>query len=778
MSIWPKGARTLPIRRILALIFLGAVLFVVAARTLSAPPLSSSATSSQMVVAADGSLLRLTLAGDDQYRLWTDLDAFPQHTSEAILLKEDRYFRYHPGVNPSALIRAAWKTCFTSKRQGGSTLTMQLARRLYHLNTRKPLGKLRQIVLACWLEARYSKDALLEAYFNLAPMGANIEGIPAAARIYFNKEISQLSLAESLALAVLPQNPGKRGKFGDDQQKARQQLAGQWRQAHPEDEESSLADQVMGIGANRQQLPFAAPHLVNQLLKEKKERRIQTTLNPQMQSLLERLVHQYIQERSGVGITNAAVLLVDHRSMEVRAMMGSADFFNQKIQGQVNGVRARRSPGSTLKPFLYGLALDQGRIHPLSVLHDTPSAFGPYQPENFDGRFLGPVSAQDALIRSRNVPAVELANQLHYPRLYDLLKQAGISYLQPEEHYGLSLILGGGELTMEDLAGLYGMLANNGQYSPLRYCLQDAEPATTRLLSPQAAFLVKEMLKANPRPGSATAARRGDLDIAWKTGTSWGFRDAWTAGIIGDYVVIVWIGNFDGRPNPAFVSLKAAAPLFFRIADALPLILPKKEVEPAKIPDGLSRIEVCTASGDLPNRWCPQKSITWFIPGVSPIRVSNLHRPVYINIQTGKAACPPFDPEKTRMEIFEFWPSDITALFKEAGLPRRLPPEPDTGCKQAVVAENQEDAPRIRSPLSQVTYTLRETNPQESIDLQATVAGDSESVFWFAGTLYLGRSDRGQPLPWRPTSSGTIEITAVDDSGRSSSREIEVVFIP
>lgn len=770
-------------RRILLPVFLILAVFLLVSRLLPAPLLFSQVTSSRIVVADDGSLMRLTLASDDQYRLWTALENFPQHTVQALLLKEDRAFYFHPGVSPSALIRALWRTYLHNDRQGGSTLTMQLARRLYHLHTRNVPGKLKQMFLAFWLEARYSKAAILEAYLNLAPMGANIEGFPAAALIYFDKEIRQVSLAESIALAVLPQKPSQRGRFNEEQQQARQQLAAKWVSNHPEDHDRAAAEQATLVGRSRQQLPFVAPHLAQQLLAQhpqrQDEQRIETNLNPRLQKILERLVHQYLGERSGSGIVNATALLVDRRTMAVRAMVGSADFFNTSIQGQVNGIRGKRSPGSTLKPFIYGLALDQGLIHPLSILYDAPSAFGPYQPENFDGRFAGPISAKDALIRSRNVPAITLASQLKNPNLHGLLKSAGVGRLRSAKQYGLTLALGGGELSMEELAGLYAMLANDGMFRPLRYLRNDQQTVGTSLLSPQAAFLVKEMLRANPRPGHTPAgARNHGWKVAWKTGTSWGFRDAWSVGLVGDYVLAVWVGNFDGRPNPSFVSLKAAAPLFFRIADALPLTLPEEHPEPETIPAGVSQVEVCTASGDLPNHWCPQKSFTWFIPGTSPIRVSTLHRPVYIDQRTGKAACPPFDPMTTRTEIFEFWPSDIQTLFREAGLPRRLPPEPDSRCPQAAIIDDHGEAPRIQSPLTYVTYTLHASKPDEIIDLHASVGAESESIYWFADNRFLGHTTRDLSLPWRPVSSGRIEITAVDEHGRSSSRQIEVTFIP
>ena len=421
--------------------------FLLVAHLSPAPSLCQGIPFSQLLCAEDGQMLRLTLAWDGQYRLWTPLEDIAPQVKDALLLKEDQYFYLHPGFNLSALLRATWSTYLRQQRQGGSTLTMQLARQLYHLNTRTIPGKLYQIGCALWLEARYSKDDIFEAYCNLAPMGANIQGLGAAARIYFNKPASRLSLAEGLSLAVMPQNPAKRYQFNREQQQARQRLTQAWLQRHPEDEPllTPLLTSDL-LGRTRQQLPFLAPHFCDFVLKQRQngsQQRITTTLDLELQQMIEELVHRYVETKQNKGIVNAAVLLVDSQTMAVKALVGSADFFDRSLQGQVNGVLAQRSPGSTLKPFLYGLALDQGLIHSRSILRDLPANFGSYQPENFDGRFSGPISAEEALIRSRNVPAIALANRLSSPTLYELLKTAGITGLRSKNHYGLSLVLGG-----------------------------------------------------------------------------------------------------------------------------------------------------------------------------------------------------------------------------------------------------------------------------------------------------------------------------------------------
>lgn len=737
-------------------------------------PLSAFAPSSTAVLAADGTLLRLTLAEDEQYRLWVPLENISPTLIEAVKLQEDRWFYWHPGINPPALVRGAWETYTGGNRQGGSTLTMQLARLIYGLNTRTPVGKLRQIGAALWLEARYSKHDILEAYLNLAPYGGNIQGVGAASLVYFGKTPDRLTLPETLTLAVIPQRPNHAAP-----RLARDRLFQRWQQEFPVSAaEKELLKLPLPLRSLRQ-LPFAAPHFAEQILAESPTSRhtLQTTLQPRLQSLLERHIRQYIVQNQLRGLKNATAMLVDTRNQAVVALVGSADYSNADIDGQVNGTLAKRSPGSTLKPFIYGLAFDQGVIHPQSILKDAPTAFGPFQPENFDGRFVGPITAHDALIHSRNIPAVHVASKLKQPSLYGFLKTAGISRLQSEQHYGLALVLGGGEVTMEELATLYTMLANQGTLRPLRTLADAPDGDAMQLLSPEASYMVLDILRDNPRPDGVTMARGGRWDIAWKTGTSWGFRDAWTAGVVGPYVLVVWIGNFDGSSNPAFIGIEAAAPLFFRIADALPITLPQ-ERQPLRLPPRtLKKVAVCAASGDLPNAWCPQTADTWFIPGKSPIRVSTLHRPVVVDNRTGRAACPPYDPSATHTEIAEFWSSDMMRLFREAGMPRR--PPPTASCAGAGIPNDESDVPHITSPLLSVAYTLRLSRPQETIALQATAGADARSLYWFSDKNYLGSLPSASGgLPWRPETAGWHSLTVVDDKGRSATRDIRVEIMP
>ncbi|HCU25343.1 MAG TPA: penicillin-binding protein 1C [Deltaproteobacteria bacterium] len=767
-------------RLLLILAFLLSVL--AGLRLLPHPSLREFKALSTAIYDRNGELLRLTLAKDEQYRLWLPLEKMDPRLVEAVQLYEDHFFYWHPGFNPLALLRSAFATYAQGNKQGGSTLTMQVARNLYRISSRKLGGKFKQILAAAWLELRYSKREILEAYLNLAPYGGNIEGAATASRIYFHKTPRQLTLPETLTLAVIPQNPNRRGlsRSGSEELlEARRRLFSRWLARHPDAARYAEELQTAPHFFSAADLPFRAPHFTDKLLAEARRNpdfkpgEWFSSLELHLQSSLERTLAQFLSHQSEQGIQNAAALLLDRQTGEVQALVGSADYFNEKIHGQVSGVTAKRSPGSTLKPFVYALGMDQGLLHPRTILKDAPTSFGPFSPENFDGRFAGPIAAEDALTRSRNIPAVSVAEKLSHPTFYEFLQKAEISRLAPQAHYGLTLVLGGGELTMEELARLYLMLANRGVALPVLE-LREENPLKKnppRLLSEEAAFIALQMLEGNPRPDTGMPA---SPPVAWKTGTSWGFRDAWTAGIFGRYVLVVWVGNFDGTGNPAFVGIHSAAPLFFKIVDAVRgegLDPGTPELPP---PTDAVRLEVCATSGDLPNEWCPERVMTWFIPGKSPIKLSTLHRPVKIDTRTGKPTCE--DGTHVKTEVFEFWPGDLLRLFREAGLPRREAPILPH-CAGAISPGNLGKGPQILAPRRGLTYLFRLSKPTP-LALRANAGEARQNLFWFVDEGFIGQSGDGQALAWTPLKAGRHQIQVLDAEGKGDSREVAVEFIP
>src|SRR5215471_6324310 len=586
------------------------------------PPLLDGISFSQCVGDRNGKLLRVTLSADQKFRIWTQLEKISPDLIDATLRYEDKYYARHPGVNPIALARGAAELLRLHRATtGGSTITMQLARLCFRLHTRTISGKLEQIMRALEFERHYSKHQILEAYLNLAPYGRNLEGIGAASEIYFDKSASKLSRPESIALSVIPQSPSRRALHTDRDNHSVNLAQSSWydRAAVDTGAEFSMREFRPHIQAERK---FLAPHFVQEVLEASHGRdQIITTLDLEKQRAIERRVTDYVANNRNRGIENAAVFLVDTRTMDVLAQVGSADFYRADINGQVDGTRSLRSPGSTLKPFVYALGLEQGLIHPLSILADAPRSFGEYNPENFDREFLGPIRACDALARSRNIPAVELTSHLAHPTFYQFLKKSGVQLPKAESFYGLALPLGGEEVSTQDLVRLYSALANNGEMRPLRYVTRDGNSKPKRILSPEAAFLTLEMLGNVPRPEMNCADGSHSARVYWKTGTSHGFRDAWSIAVFDHYALGVWVGNFDGRANPAFVGRTAAGPLLSQIIDSLRAAWPEPTM-PHQPPPGtnLKRVEFCALSGDVPNKFCTQRVEGWFIPGVSPIK--------------------------------------------------------------------------------------------------------------------------------------------------------------
>ena len=764
---------------LLTLILLGAGALIGWAHLQPKPPLLEGVKWSSAVCDRDGRLLRLTLSEDGMYRLPVRIPDVSRETVEATLRYEDKYYYEHPGVNPFALARAAWDTWRGPRSIGASTVTMQVARRLQNINTRTFSGKVDQILWALRYDAHYSKDEILAAYFSLAPYGGNVEGIEAAAEVYFGKHAAMLGTAESIALSVVPQNPVKRHPVtGADFEKARLKageaaLAGGF-------VSERLAPSVRGpltvLGTEK--LPFEAPHFTRLVSRLNSAPTVRTTLSLPLNKALEGILRQSVERLSAYGISNGALTVVDTRTMEVLAHVGSVDFFSNAIAGEVDGVLARRSPGSTLKPFIYGLALDQGLIHSRSVLVDAPKNFRGYVPENADRRFRGPLPATDALNLSRNVPAIALAQQLK-PDLYDFLNAAGAGLRETREHYGLSIVLGGAEIRMNTLAALYSSLNTGGILKPLRRLTDSGDDASGRaLLSPEAAWIVRSMLLEG---GETVSVEGVSVPLLWKTGTSNGYRDAWTAGLAGPYAVVVWLGNFSGRSSAYLQGAAAAQPLFrsvaMRVLTDRAFLVDQAAVDRmyAK-PDGVTEEDVCRSTGDLAKTpegavRCADTVKAWFIPGKSPIRDTGILREILIDEETGLRACREI-PGRTRRVVWEFWPTHYQETFLAAGIVKRPPPAWTEGCggNEPPVGA----APVIVSPRAGTVYFAGTADRQFArMTLEAGTEPDVRVVYWFADGSFVGAVKAGKPLVWK-CRPGTVTVTAVDDRGRRTSRTVTI----
>lgn len=739
---------------------------------------------SREVYDRNGKLLRLTLSGDEQFRAYRPLKQIDEKLKQAVILSEDRYFYYHWGVNPISLFRAVF-SLNQSRPYGASTITMQMVRLRDKIYTKNFLGKILQILRATQAEFLYSKDQILEAYLNLTPYGANIEGVGAASQIYFGKSSGQLSLPESLLLAVIPQNPVKRSLQEQTQTKAfeaRDRLYEEWQKIFPTAKKIKMDLQLPLISKKIVELPFLAPHFVNYVVSKTPSDingAIKTSLDLRTQELLEQKLTNYIKGKSKFGVSNGAVLLIQKNTREIKAWVGSNNFFDSGISGQIDAITTKRSPGSTLKPFLYGLALQEGLIHPQTLLYDSPSSFGQYDPENFDRSYKGPLSAEEALIQSRNIPAIYLASRLKQKSLYQLLAEVDAGLPQNEKYYGLAISLGSAEVTPLTVAGLYTAIGNFGKWAPLKFNLESPQTKESKVFSSESSFMVLDMLKKNSRSDSPLLdeVSKSKLPVAWKTGTSYGFRDAWTAGVIGDHVLVVWLGNFDNSANPALVGREIASPLFFEIAE---LLKGKGLVKPGDWENMLGLkirpTDVCSLTGGFSRGICPHTKKTWFQPGVSPIDDCNVHREYLVSQRTGKRVCHVSSSGPTKTEVYEFWPSDIVQLFAKFGLPYKKAPAFESNCEQAEAGLAA--IPEIVSPKQDLIYAVRfnKKDGYEKIPLKAKVDQEIKKVFWFANQKPLGESLPEETLLVE-LSPGDYDITLVDDHGQVATRPFQVQLI-
>jgi penicillin-binding protein 1C len=542
-------------------------------------PLAQAAQVSATIVDRNGKLLRAYAMADGRWRLPVDAKTGVDPGYLKLLLAyEDRRFYSHAGVDPLALGRAAFQLVTRGHIvSGGSTITMQLARLMEPRRERSVYAKLRQVVRALQIERQLTKDQVLDLYLALAPFGGNLEGVRAASIAYFGKEPKRLSLAESALLVALPQSPENRrlDRHPNVAQIARDRVLDRMVEDGGVLAQDASQAKSVPVSRLRKPMPILAPHSADQAMANVKDADvIALTLDSSLQKVLEALARD---RAAALGPNiSIAIIAVDNESGDVLARIGSPDYFDDRRAGQVDMTRAVRSPGSTLKPFIYGLAFEDGFVHPESLIDDRPIRFGSYAPENFDMTFQGTVPVRKALQLSLNVPAVALLERVGASRLSSRLKQAGANLVLPKDEVpGLAMGIGGVGVTLQDLAQLYSGLARLGSTRPLREIVnaKDDQREPMRLMDQVAAWQVGNVLIGTPPPENAAHNR-----IAFKTGTSYGYRDAWSVGFDGRITIGVWVGRPDGAPVPGLVGRTAAAPILFDAfarTGKIPAALPK-----------------------------------------------------------------------------------------------------------------------------------------------------------------------------------------------------------
>jgi len=759
---------------------------------------------STVVEFADGSPAHVFLSPDDRYRMAVTPEdlagggpgSIDPDYLEALLRFEDKRFHHHPGVDPIAVFRSAVANLRHGRVvSGASTLTMQLVR-LLEPRPRTLGSKAIEAVRAVQLETLMSKDEILAAYLTFLPFGRNVEGVPAASWGYFGHGPEELTPEEIAVLLAVPQRPTTRYPTAENRDRlreARDEIAA-WLVAEGVDlgdgsgkgTERVDADRLLaqvaaaGVPERIRALPRHAPHAAYWLAERRSSpdagRPIETTLDRGSQLLAERLMAAAHPELAIRGIHNGAVVVVDHRRSVVRALVGNFDFWDDDHGGQIAGFDVPRSPGSALKPFIYALALDRGLALPEQLVRDVPVAYGDYAPSNYDGELTGLVPLEDALSHSLNIPFVRLLGRVGVERFVGTLHGAGVESLRSQPgYYGLSAAIGAVEVTPLELAGLYAGLARDGRFRPLRWLREEAKasgaaPRGEAAFAPGAAYLTRRALRRRDRPDFPARRRLQGAPAAihWKTGTSYGHRDAWAAGSGRDHTAVVWLGNFDNRPSVDLVGAEAAGPLLFDLLEAVAdRSLPTVAERP---PADLERVEVCAYSGHLPTRACPHRQHALALRRHVPTTRCPYHAAIDVDLDTGLALNPTCRAgRRWETRSYVVWPASVRRFLAQGHRVLPSPPSLDPACETAT----RSTPPAILSPPEGQVLVLLPGVPvsDQEVPLQAESAAGE--LAWFVDGELLGKTPADERLWWLPT-PGRHEIVVVDETGQTARRHLEV----
>jgi penicillin-binding protein 1C len=724
-------------------------------------------------LAADDSLLRMRLSSDGTYRLPIPLGEVSPQVVQGFVAYEDKWFWLHPGVNPVAVLRALRLNFFSDHvLSGASTIPMQLAKQL-DLRPRNFLSKLRETFRALQLEARYSKKEILEFYLNRVPMGGNLQGVGAASLFYFGRPVNELSWAEASLLISLPRSPTARRPdlhpeaALEGRNRVLDRLRGKLEKIPTEAEARQIP-----VPSRRFPNPRRAPQFVDRAdqLAGFPSGVTRLTLDPAYQDLAAKRLREAVEGLKPRGVRNGSLIVVDNHTMEILAYVGSVNL-EEKDGGQVNCANILRSPGSALKPFLYALSLDEGILTPRQILTDLPRDYGSFKPANYEGVFSGVVPAREALARSLNLPAVDLESQLQSRNggLRQWIRGLGFGgEKRADLDPGLSMVLGGYPVTLEEMVSLYAALANGGFWRPLKFFRGETGMISTRkkILSPEASFLTTEMLSEVHRPDlprswefSPTRSR-----VAFKTGTSFGYRDAWCVGVTPDYTIGVWLGNASAKGSSALIASETAAPVVLELFHEWT----RSKDHWFSMPPGLALRKVCPLTGYPVGEACPLGVDDPYIPGVSRREPCDVHRKIFIRKSDGREACfacMTGSNKAYQEKTVEVWPPDVQWFFRKSGKKHEVIPDHVPGCTRTL----SRSGPRILSPSPGAQYEIKASLPlpAQRVALVAQSGADVGELYWFLGTRLIARGKPEEPLFWEPE-PGRWEVTVVDSRGRSA----------
>ncbi|MFU9002826.1 peptidoglycan glycosyltransferase PbpC [Proteus sp. TSJ240517] len=724
-----------------------------------------------IVTAQDGTPLWRFADKEGVWRYHVKLaDVSPEYL-EALITYEDRWFYQHPGVNPMAILRAAWQDLSSGRIvSGGSTLSMQVAR-LIDPHSHTLGGKIKQLWRTLQLEWYYSKDEILEIYLNRAPFGGTLEGIGAASWAYLGKSPADLSAGEATLMAVLPQAPSRLrpDRYPERAQAARDKVLDRLAeyQIWPQEKVDEIKEEQVLLAPR--QTPQLAPLLARRMYNEKREPVITTTIDINIQRQLEDIANQWKYQLADK--TSLAILVVDHTDMSVKGYVGSADFNDNSRFGHVDMISAWRSPGSTLKPFIYALALDEGLIHAESLLQDVPRRFDNYRPGNFDSDFNGAVSASEALSRSLNLPAVQLIEVYGAKKFAAKLRH---NHLEMRFPYGsepnLALILGGTATRMDELVSAFSALARQGKTAPLRF--KPEQIIENRVLMSQgAAWIVRRILagEARPRPDSAISPV---VPLAWKTGTSYGYRDAWSIGVNARYTIGVWVGRPDGTPVAGQFGFATAVPIMNQVNNLLTgYFYQNKQRPPTDLrPNSVTAATICWPTGKaLPKEDsnCRVSRRSWILDNTIPPTLLNdsqegilgINEKIWLDDE-GKRTGP--NCPNAELKDIALWPIALEAWLPEKERrAKRLPPISET-CPPI-----KEDIIPLFISGIRAGDLLRPLPGETNLEITVSTQGGSGMQWWFLNGEQIGKTENGETFSYLLEKRGKYQLSVLDLSGQT-----------
>jgi len=740
---------------------------------------------SAIIVAEDGTPLRSFTNDKGVWRYPISLKQVSPHYLEALLNYEDRYFYSHPGVNPGALLRAAWQRISNGRIiSGGSTITMQVAR-IIEPHTRTIPGKMRQIFRALQLEWHWDKKRILTHYLNYAPFGGVYEGVEAASRAYLGKPSKELSHAEAALLAVLPQSPTR---FRPDLHparalRARNKVIDRLVQFSVWSKQTAQQAKIEVVNDHIYKQEIMAPLLARRLKgKAVKSGILKTTINSSIQWSVEERLNSYL------GLlpkkTSIAILVVENSNMKTRAYVGSADFTNDARFGHIDMVRATRSPGSTLKPFLYGLAIEDGLIHSESLLSDAPVEYAGYKPTNFSSNYNGPVSVRYALQQSLNIPAVQVLHHYEPNKFVARLENGGLNLSFPNHaKANLSVILGGVGTSLESLVGAYSALARNGMSAKPRF-YESQELNQRRLLDAGSAWIIRRILEDHSRPGIPEQYLKWSnaRNIAWKTGTSYGYRDAWAIGVTAKYTIGVWVGRPDGTPMPGHYGAITAAPILFDVVDSLPNR--QQSNTDYSMPNNVKKVTICWPLGTILNdkqkHLCHQKRNAYILNNSVPPTLPDVDRKTWgsqqveywINPKTGLLVDANCNVNQRKKLTLARWPDALEPWLTTEILRKARKPKADPHCH--ILPDQSRGTLKIIG-LRQNSVFRRSGLGSHLPVIVLDALGGQGKLYWIINGKLARIANLRQAIQHRFQKTGHYTITVTDQKGSYDSVDIKVI---